>query len=89
MALPYPPPWQDKATLCEHTCLSDRTVDAWVRLGLLPAPRLRGGKLMWKWSEVDRYLDQGGANAPVSADPEQECIRAATERALKNGSSRA
>jgi hypothetical protein len=42
----YPPPWMDKATLCEHICLSERTVDAWVKQGLLPPPRLRGGKLM-------------------------------------------
>src|ERR1700682_5526562 len=43
------PPWQDKPTLCMCLCLSENTVDAWVRQGLLPPPRKRGGKLMWKW----------------------------------------
>lgn len=55
--LPYPPPWQDCATLCAHLCISERTVDAWVRQGILPPSRMRGGKRMWKWSEVESYME--------------------------------
>ena len=74
------PAWVDKATLCRETCLSDRTVDAWVRQGLLPPPRTRGGKLMWRWTDVDAYLDRGGKDAPASPETQQEAIRVATER---------
>lgn len=56
MTLPYPPPWMDSPTLAAHICVSAATVDNWVRQGILPPPRKRGGKLMWKWAEVDRYL---------------------------------
>ena len=55
-ALPYPPPWQDAATLCAHLCISEGTLDNWVRQGILPAAKMRGGKRMWEWSEVDRLM---------------------------------
>lgn len=75
-----PPAWVDKATLQRETCLSERAVDAWVKGGLLPPPRLIGGKLMWRWIEVDQYLVDGGARKQDSAVNEQEAIREATER---------
>lgn len=71
------PPWQDMETLCRNTCLSRRTVDKWVLEGVIPAPRKRGGKLMWKWSEVDEMLTAGGQ----SLDAEAERIRDASRRA--------
>jgi len=77
MTLPYPPPWMDKATLCANICASDRTVDAWVEQGILPAPRKRGGKLMWRWAEVDERLTVGGS----SSDDLAERIRDASRRA--------
>jgi predicted DNA-binding transcriptional regulator AlpA len=58
------PAWVDKATLCRETCLSERTVDAWVLQGLLPPGRPRGGKTMWRWSEIDEWLDRGGPEEP-------------------------
>lgn len=54
------PAWVDKATLMHNICASERTVDAWVKQGILPPARLRGGKLMWKWKEVDEWLTNGG-----------------------------
>lgn len=84
MTIPYPPPWQDKATLCEHVCIGDTTVDDWVRRGLLPPPRKRGGKLMWKWETVDLWLDHGG-------DPEhthQDNDRVVRMREAMQGASR-
>lgn len=62
------PPWMDKAKLAWAICASDRTIDAWVVQGILPAGRMRGGKLMWKWSEVDRKLTLGS----VVGSPDQE-----------------
>jgi hypothetical protein len=54
--LSYPPPWQDAPTLCAHLCISEGTLDNWVRQGILPPAKMRGGKRMWEWSEVDRCM---------------------------------
>jgi hypothetical protein len=40
----YPPPFQDLATLAEHICCGESTIENWVRLGLFPAPKKIGGK---------------------------------------------
>lgn len=77
--LPYPPPWQDAATLCANICVSDRTLDKWVAEGILPPPRKRGGKLMWKWAEVDQYLTDGRAGVGPSSEADR--IRDATRQA--------
>lgn len=77
--LGYPPPWMDMATLCAHICVGATTVDTWVAKGILPAPRKRGGKLMWKWAEVDEKLTLG----EVAGTPETEAER------IKNGTRRA
>ena len=53
-----PPPWLDTATLAWHLCISTETVPNWVASGILPQPYRHGGKLMWKWSEVDAYLSR-------------------------------
>lgn len=76
---PQAPLWMDMATLCTNICASERTVDAWVAQGFLPPPRKVGGKLMWKWSEVDDYLSNGGANR--SPDAKADEIRNGTRRA--------
>lgn len=62
------PPWVDKAKLAWAICVADSTIDAWVGDGTLPPPRKRGGKLLWKWSEVDERLTVGkeAGAAPVS-----------------------
>jgi len=73
------PPWQDKATLAKNICAGETTVDNWVAQGILPPPRKRGGKLMWKWSEVDERLTLGDAGA--SPETAAERIRNATRRA--------
>jgi len=75
------PPWLDMDMMCLCLPISSNTVDKWVKDGLLPPPRLKGGKQMWKWSEVDEYLTSGGAQ---SLDPEAERIKNATRRAIEN-----
>lgn len=54
---PYPPPWQDIATLEAHVCTHRDTIRKWMRLSGFPAPRVRGGKELWSWRDVDLWLD--------------------------------
>lgn len=77
--LPYPPPWQDAPTLARHLSVSPSTVENWVATGVLPAPRKRGGKFLWKWSEVDERLTVGevGATPDSQADRIRNGTRAA------------
>jgi hypothetical protein len=76
--LPYPPPWQDTATLALHISASAGTIENWVTQGILPPPRKRGGKLMWKSSEVDAWLTDGN---PLGVVDEAARIREAVRRA--------
>ena len=79
MMKPQAPLWMDTPTLCTNICASERTVDSWVAQGLLPPPRRVGGKRLWKWSEVDEYLTNGGVTR--SPDAQADEIRNATRRA--------
>jgi len=72
-----PPPYQDIATLTANLSISPRTVDVWVKRGLLPPPVTRGTKRLWKWSQVEQYLD--GAGNSGTADELQD-IRNETRR---------
>lgn len=72
------PPWQDTGTLAEHLSVSPDTVKNWAEQGIIPPPRRRGGKLLWKWAEVDRKLSQGDE---ASIDSLAERIRNATRAA--------
>ena len=54
------PPWVDAPTLAKLICCSVDTVENWVMQGILPTPVRRGGKRLWKWSEVDNWLTNGG-----------------------------
>lgn len=76
-----PPPWMDMPTLCRHISCSSTTVETWAKQGILPPARKRGGKLMWKWSEVDAYLTDGKPGG--SPDREAEDVRESTKRALE------
>ena len=78
-SLPYPPPWQDKETLAAHLCVSVWTIENWVQKGIIPAGRLRGGKLFWKWREVDEALTFGNA---VNTDSLAERVYNGTKAAL-------
>jgi predicted site-specific integrase-resolvase len=73
------PPWQDTVTLCKNLCISDRTLDAWVAQGIVPPPRKRGNKNMWKWSEVDELLTSGRPSV------EEEIRNATRKHLLKAG----
>jgi predicted DNA-binding transcriptional regulator AlpA len=81
MSLPYPPPFQDLRTLAEHLCTGESTIENWVKLGLVPRPRKIGGKRLWQWKEVERFLaatEDAGVAVP---DAQAEAIRNATRAA--------
>jgi hypothetical protein len=74
------PAYVDVTRLCRELCICERTAEMWVRQGILPAPRQRGHKRLWKWIEVERYLDGGAPGVAPSADPEAERVRDGTKR---------
>jgi hypothetical protein len=84
MSLPYPPPYQDLATLSAHICASESAIENWVRLGLFPPPRKVGGKRLWSWSEVERHL---AANQLIASSPDElaERIKNGTKQAISRG----
>jgi predicted site-specific integrase-resolvase len=55
MTLPCPPPFQDLATLAQHICCAESTIENWVKVGVFPTPRMQGGKRLWSWKEVERH----------------------------------
>ncbi len=78
----FRPPWMDKEVLGFCTCLGSTTIDTHVATGVLPPPRKRGGKLMWKWSEVDEWLTVGkpSGNPPDPAERIRNGTREAAAR---------
>jgi hypothetical protein len=80
MTLAYPPPFQDLRTLSEHICTAESTIENWVRRGIFPAPQKVGGKNLWRWKEVEKYL--AGSDDPASSSAnELERVRDATRQA--------
>ena len=67
----FVPPWLDKATLILCTGFGSTTIDTHVANKVLPPPRKRGGKLMWKWSEVDEWLTVGKSVKPAENKAER------------------
>lgn len=55
-SFPYPPPWQDIATLEAHVCTHRDTIRKWMRSSGFPSPAIRGGKELWQWRQVDSWL---------------------------------
>jgi hypothetical protein len=79
--LPYPPPYQDIDVLCAHLSISPSTVEAWMKIGKLPPPKVsEQGKRLWKWIEVERCLDAWDDKAQQSPGSQAERIRDATRR---------
>jgi predicted DNA-binding transcriptional regulator AlpA len=81
VTLPYPPPFQDLATLARHICAGESTIENWVRMGLFPQPRKVGGKRLWQWKEVERHLARMTDVSASSPDDEAQRIREATRAA--------
>ena len=54
------PAYLCKQSACRELDMSDDTFDKYVREGILPQPKRRGGLKRWKWSEIVAALDGGG-----------------------------
>jgi hypothetical protein len=80
----YPPPFQDLATLAEHICCGESTIENWVRLGLFPAPKKIGGKRLREWKVVQRHLARYDEAGAASIDQQAEAICNATRAAAAN-----
>jgi predicted DNA-binding transcriptional regulator AlpA len=72
MSLPYPPPFQDLATLAEHICAGESTIERWVKEGKFPLPKMQGGKRLWSWKEVEKHLARTNALTTSSDDDANE-----------------
>jgi predicted DNA-binding transcriptional regulator AlpA len=81
MSLAYPPPFMDLATLAEHICCGESTIELWVKQGTFPAPVKQGGKRLWRWKVVERHLVRSG-DVARSLDDQTAQIREATRAAL-------
>jgi hypothetical protein len=68
--------------LAEHLSLAPRTIDEWTKIGKLPAPRVRSGKRLWKWKDVEQHLDGETKLVPSSPDDHAARIREATSHAI-------
>jgi predicted site-specific integrase-resolvase len=76
------PPYQDAETLADHLCISVRTIDEWTKIGRLPPPRVKHGKRLWKWRDVEKYLDGDGSMLSSSPDTLAARITEATRAAI-------
>lgn len=81
--LPYPPPFQDLATLARHVCAGESTIENWVKMGLFPPPRKIGGKRIWCWKEVEKHLARKNDSLPSSVDDLAARITNGTRRAVQ------
>lgn len=53
------PPWVDEDALCKLICVTPNTLRSWVAKGIIPPPKRRGFKDLWRWREVDEALTNG------------------------------
>lgn len=50
------PPFQDLKTLAANVCLGESTIERLVGTGQFPEPVRVGGKRLWDWSEVVKFI---------------------------------
>ena len=81
--LPYPPPFQDLATLAEHICAGESTIENWVKMGMFPKPRMQGGKRLWRWKDVEQHLAAHADAEPTTPSDLARRITDATRTALQ------
>lgn len=63
--LPYPPPYQDLATLALHLGMTEEAIEKQVQQGKLPKPKMIGNTRRWSWQEVSRFLEAIPPQEPV------------------------
>jgi hypothetical protein len=70
------PAYVCRQTACRQLDMSDDTFDKYVREGILPQPKIRGGLKRWKWSEIEAALDGGSIEViEVEQDPFERGIQ--------------
>ena len=80
----YPPPFQDAQVLAQHLCISVRTIEEWVKLGILPPPiQPTAGKRLWQWKVVEKHLERYAKDAAPLSD-QVTAIREATRAAARH-----
>jgi len=77
------PPFQDLATLSAHICTGESTIENWVKMGIFPPPVKKGGKRLWSWEEVKRWLAPDDATVSPSKIDIAASITNATRRAAQ------
>jgi hypothetical protein len=80
--LSYPPPFQDLRVLALHVSMGESTIENLVRIGKFPHPRMIGGKRLWSWKEVERFLLDPDHNVTSIG---QGGVREATKRISQGG----
>jgi predicted site-specific integrase-resolvase len=76
------PSYVDMSRLCQELCLCESTVEAWMKAGKIPPPKINDGKRLWKWIEVEQAIDGWNDRVQQSgslAERIRDATRAATE----------
>jgi predicted DNA-binding transcriptional regulator AlpA len=69
------PQYVTRQIAAAELCMCDDTFDKYVRAGVLPSPKRRGGLTRWKWSEIEAAIDGGPTFATtVTQDAFEEGI---------------
>lgn len=53
------PAYVNRQRAAQELCMSPETFDSYVRKGVLPPAKKRGGLARWKWKEIEAALDGG------------------------------
>lgn len=63
------PDYMKRETLAKRLNLAAGAIDQLVTRGLLPPPITVGDALLWRWADVDSWLQRGQHREPESNDP--------------------
>jgi predicted DNA-binding transcriptional regulator AlpA len=73
------------ATLADHICCGESTIENWVKMGLFPAPKKIGGKRLWRWRDVEHHLAAEEDLAQSSNDLAARITNATRKATAKSG----
>ncbi|MBJ7532795.1 hypothetical protein JDN40_01500 [Rhodomicrobium vannielii ATCC 17100] len=71
-ARPYPPDYVSAETLAYRLDCSRSTIDAYVRLGLLPKPETIGNLQRWDFGQVKAFIKAQNADIKAGNRPETD-----------------
>jgi predicted DNA-binding transcriptional regulator AlpA len=70
----YPPDYVSAETLAYRLDCSRSTIDAYVRLGLLPKPESIGNLQRWDFGHVRAFIKAHNTASPDNAAPEEDAF---------------